>query len=527
MTNFNLSAAVHRHASGNPGALAISCEGTDVTYGEAAARASRIGWCLRQSRAWPGPGGERPRVGVLASRSIGACLAVLGASWAGATYVPIGLKLPEDRILTMLSLCNLSALVADDLGARLLSARVLAACPPLVIAPNAASLPVPRGVSIETVDLDALPASRIDEPAPTASGDTAYIIFTSGTTGVPKGVVIPAGAIQHFVRSVTELLGIRSSDRALGVCELSFDVSLHDMFSIWHAGASAHLLPATRVMNAVRFARASGLTIWNSVPSLVGLLRQVKALGPGVLPGIRLTTFGGEHLTEGVVAAWRSAAPNSEIYNIYGPTETTVYCLTRKVTQPTPLTPGRDVVSIGQPLPGTHAAVMDPQGNFVRDGEVGELALAGVQLSDGYLNAPELTAARFPLRHGRRWSLTGDFALRDASGQFHCLGRMDNQVKVLGQRIELDEVDAHLRVVTNCSVVGTIAWPLEEGTALGLVAFVGAGEIDAEEVIRQLRTRLPAYMVPSQVIAVREMPFNGSGKVDRRALRERLERELV
>ena len=355
--------------------------------------------------------------------------------------------------------------------------------------------------------------------------DTAYIIFTSGTTGVPKGVMISAGSAQQFLTVVTDLLGFKSSDRTLETCELTFDISMHNMFTTWLVGASLHILPSSDVTKAVEFVRAHQLTVWNSVPSLAGVLNQFGALQANAMPTLRLSQFGGEALTRGLVQAWRLTAPDSAIYNLYGPTEATVYCVQQEVTEPLPVTPGRDYISIGRPLAGCEAAVLDEAGNVVADGEFGELAIAGGQLAQGYLNLEALTAARFPTLRGMRWYLTGDRAMRDASGALHCVGRIDNQVKVSGYRVELEEIEAHLRNLTGIEVVCVVAWPIIASAAAGLVAFIGAESINKKEIKSALRTLLPPYMVPSRIVAQKNMPFNQSGKVDRRACLASLERE--
>ncbi|MBK7424924.1 MAG: amino acid adenylation domain-containing protein [Propionivibrio sp.] len=517
LENYNLACAIHRHFMATPEAPAVVCQGRSLTYSQLAERSARLAACLTHSLDWARRDGQPPRVGIFASRGVDACVALLGACWAGATYVPISLKQPEERILNLFAQCGLSALITDDQGAKLLSERVLAACPDVVIHAGQERL-WPRDSVIKIIEMATLPPVTPEEPVNMAASDTAYIIFTSGTTGVPKGVMISTGSARHYVSMIAEWLELRASDRALETCELSFDFSIHNMFSTWEVGAALHILPATTVMNAVKFARNSELTIWNSVPSLAGMLRQIKALAPESLANLRVTVFGGEQLPASTVTAWQSAAPNSVIFNLYGPTEATVFCLAQTVANPLLLTPGRDVLAIGKPLPGNEARVVDESGQTIADGASGELVIAGEQLADGYLGAPELTASRFPTLDGKRWYRTGDLALRDATGSFHCLGRIDNQVKVLGYRVELEEIDAHLRIVSGADIVGSVAWPQAGGMASGIVSFVGASSIDAEQVIDALKNRLPPYMLPSRIITLEIMPLNSSGKVDRRAL---------
>ena len=516
--SFNLAWGVHGRATDSADAPAVVCQDVTLSYGKLAARASRLAACLTAQCG--DRHGEPLRVGILASRSAGACVAALGACWAGATYVPFGLKQPEQRLLELFAQCRLQAIITDDDGLKLLGERLLAACPPVII--HAGEAAVPATSQRDIVELAALPDVVACEPAPMAADDIAYIVFTSGSTGTPKGVMVSAGAFRHYVAAVNATLGMTAADRVLGVSELSFDVSAHNMFATWEAGAALHVLPAAATMNAVKFARAAELTVWNSAPSLAAMLRQVRALAPGSLPSLRVTAFGGEPLPAAIAAAWRQAAPASAIFNVYGPTEATVGCMAQEIGAPLPVTPGRDVIAVGMPFPGTEARIADRDGQALADGVPGELLIAGEQLAAGYLDAPDLTAARFPVIEGKRWYRSGDLALRDASGCFHCLGRIDNQVKILGHRIELEEVDAHLRHASGVDLVSSVAWPLVHGAAHGIVAFVGAPAIDHERIISALQARIPGYMVPRRVIAMPNMPLNASGKVDRQALRQLL-----
>lgn len=506
----SLAMAVYRHACSTPHAPAVVFNGNTLSYGNFASRAASLAATLVSHPHWHAPLGRPPRIGLLASRSIDACVALMGACWAGATYVPISLKQPEERILAVIEQCGLDAIFTDAAGEAMLTPHLRSKCPPIV-----------------------LPASQtnhdeaISPPALMDSGDIAYIVFTSGSTGAPKGVMIPLAAARHYLTTIVSWLGLNADDRALETCELSFDFSVHNMFSTWEAGASLYILPATRVMNAVKFARAAELTVWNSVPSLVGMLRQVKALAPDSLAHLRLTVFGGEQLPAGAVETWRRAAPHSAIVNLYGPTEATVFCLAQRVESPLPLAPGRDVVAIGLPLPGNTVRIVDTEGADVSPGTVGELLIGGAQLASGYLGQTKLTAQRFPILGGERWYRSGDLALRDETGRFHCLGRIDNQVKVLGYRVELEEIDAHLRQAANVDLVGSVAWPVVDGMARGIVSFVAKESVNAEAITIAMQTHIPSYMVPQRVIALEHLPLNPSGKVDRRALLQYLEREVA
>ena len=522
----NIACAVYRHSVERPEAPALVFQGHTTRYADLARAAARLAHGLQTAAVWPTHRSGPARVGVLGSRSRDALTAMLGICWAGATYVPLGVKLPQDRMLAILAQCELDALVVAQDAIQLLTPQLLQACPALLIfqgdAP--ASSPPPERPGQRILHASALPAVEPAAPAAMGPQDPAYIIFTSGTTGVPKGVMVSVASVRHYAASIARTLSLRADDRALETCELSFDFSVHNMFATWEAGAALYLLPATQVMNAVKFARTNALTVWNSVPSLAGMLAQLKTLAPDSLPSLRLTVFGGEQLPESTVQAWHLAAPHSAIVNLYGPTEATVFCMIQR--EPFVVTEGRGVVAIGQVLPGCTAAVVDDEGQALPHGQAGELAIGGVQLALGYLNAPDLTAQRFPQHGGTRWYRTGDLAVCDAHGVFHCLGRIDNQVKIMGYRVELEEIEAHLRAASGVELVAAVAWPVADGIAKGSVGFVGVSAIqpvDPAAVITRMKQRLPAYMVPSRIVAMEAMPLNSSGKVDRRALLARLQ----
>src|ERR1700691_913722 len=223
MKNFNLSEPMFRHAQSAGSRLALSVNGQNVSYAELAVLAQR-------TAAWLNHGPDRPRgfVAILASRSVEAYVGVLGPGWAGDAYVPLNPKLPEDRLATLLEIIQPVALITDEGGRKALTGRALKAAPAMVLN-----------------SLDDLPAyDPQDRPRQMEAEDRAYMIFTSGSTGVPKGVVVPLRAIHALVAGMQEVYGFGPQDRFSKAYNLSFDGSIHDMFTLWNAGASLHPVPA-------------------------------------------------------------------------------------------------------------------------------------------------------------------------------------------------------------------------------------------------------------------------------------------
>jgi D-alanine--poly(phosphoribitol) ligase subunit 1 len=184
------------------------------------------------------------------------------------------------------------------------------------------------------------------------------------------------------------------------------------------------------MLSAVKFVRENELRMWFSVPSVIAMLQRTKTLKPGSMPSLRRSFFAGEPLPGAAAEAWLEAAANSTLDNLYGPTEATVVCLSQEVTKPLRLTAQRGIVALGHAFGGVDVAIVDDERRFVGRGVKGEIALSGAQLAVGYLNLPDLTAARFPIIDGRRWYLTGDYGYQDDDGISHHLGRIDNQVKL-------------------------------------------------------------------------------------------------
>lgn len=495
--NHNLALPFYQTSLERPDALALYVGGRGYSYAEMRGLAQQVAGWLRGPR----------RVGLLASRTIETFAGVLGSLWAGGAYVPINPTTPEERLLRILETAELDALIVDEAGAQLLTERVAARAPRMILR-----------------SLEDLCSAGPEEPETVAEDALAYVLFTSGTTGTPKGVMIETGSVTHFLAVAQERCDFRATDRFSQMSELTFDASVLDMYSAWGVGGSVHVVPGAQLIAPAKFIREQELTVWFGVPSTAVIMERMKLLKPGAFPSLRVSIFAGEALPVSIALAWKAAAPNSVVENFYGPTELTVDCIAQRVEDPPLVTPKRGTVAIGRAFPGNEAAVVDAELRFVPWETDGELVVAGRQVARGYLGDAKLTAERFPTLEGKRWYRTGDLVRVDADGVFHHLGRIDNQVKVLGNRVELEEVEAHLREITGSDAVAAVAWPWEDGRAMGIAAFHCAAGVSRDAVREAMQKRVPSYMVPSRIVELEALPMSSSsGKVDRKALVQMLE----
>lgn len=514
--NWNPVQPIFEQSRRTPERLALYADGIELSYADLVWRAAQLAMALRARGI-----GRGSRVGILGSRSLIAIEAVLGVAWCGATYVPLGTRWPEERIKTVVSLTMLDAMIVDNAGVILLTPAMLAAIKVLLLPTDESARTLADVTERDLLSLESLPEiTDVHAPATMRAEDLVYVIFTSGTTGIPKGVMATSASVAAYLAALGGLKAMTPEDRASQFTELSFDPSLGEIFVPLSAGASLHVVPPVNHVSPARFIRERQLTIWGSAPAAIAWMRDTRSLQPGSLPNLRYSSFGGEPLPLASVRAWQAAAPNSAIDNFYGPTEATVDCACQRVAPgATPIvTPGRDVLAIGIPHPGSELAVFGADRRKLAAGEIGELGIAGSQLTLGYLGAPDLTSARFPVIDGKRWFLTGDLAMQDEAGFFHHVGRMDNQVKIHGYRVELEDIEAHMRAVAGTDQVAAAAWPIENGVALAIVGFVVEDEIPALRIREGLRSRLPSHMVPSTIHALKALPLNATGKLDRRAL---------
>lgn len=497
----DLAELVRRQAREHPDVVAVRQWSTTLTYAELYDRAAALAGALAAAGVRRGD-----RVVICAGRRPGWVTGALGVLIAGAAYVPVEPDAPALRR---------DAVVADA------GADVVLVDAELGTAERAAL----AGSGRRLIDLDDPPASG-DRPPPAAGpDDPAYVLYTSGSTGEPKGVVVPHEALVSFVYTLGEVFGLEVGSRSFGYNAFSYDVHVCDVWGPLAFGGTIALFPDDDRADPGRIERfcAEHEVTWGCVPPAL-----LPALEPSRMPALRKVLTGGEASDPGQVARW-SDPPGRVFRNWYGPTETTVAvtgnALTGQWTEPLP---------IGGPLTNHRVAILDPNGLPVPDGTPGELCVTGAGLAHGYLGSPRLTAERFvpdpaPERPGGRMYRTGDLAAWRPDGSIAFLGRLDGQVKIRGQRVEIGDVEAALRSAPDVAEAVVEAVPAPGGGS-ELAAFVILGDAEPNghgpdlidrRIAEHCALRVPADVVPRRIVRLTEWPLTRSAKIDRKALRER------
>lgn len=450
------------------------------------------------------------RTAVFANRHFWSYAGIVGAVLGGHAYVPLSPHHPLDRQAAALRSAEVGAFVVDRMSLPLCRELIEHAEPMLVIIPDGKTPDWAVGSAHWFLDEEQLSRDWVEDPA--VLGDGAYLLFTSGSTGTPKGVMVSHENVMAYLETALSRYRLTPEDRTTQLFDLTFDLSVHDLFVTWAAGATLYCPPEGIRKAPQRFVQRHDLTCWFSTPSTVAIMSRMRMLNPDDFPTLRLSLFCGEAFPTALAALWKLAAPRSVIENLYGPTEATIAVTAFRLPETLDGLP--DIVPIGHPFPGQEIRVLHD-----------ELIVGGSQVALGYWRAPwEQTAAKFVQHRGRRWYATGDrVELSDTYGLCF-LGRLDRQVKILGNRVELFEVERVLRDASGNATVAAIAWPILD--RMGIIGFVQAEQPPDAEITAGCRRRLPSYMVPSRIIRVAEWPLNSNGKTDYRMLESIAAREV-
>ena len=485
-------------AAKTPEAIAVQYEGKTLVYGELEQRTNRLADALRRR----GVGPDR-LVGIYLERSLEMVVALLGVLKAGGAYVPLDPGYPADRLDYMVSASGAtvvlsSSALADKAG------RIQAGVENVEDLEREEAILEQKGA-----------ASKVD------GANLAYVIYTSGSTGVPKGVMITHDCIRNHMAWMQREFPLATSDRVLQKTAFSFDASVWEFYAPLLEGAILVMArpggqaDAEYLVNAIQ---QNGITVLQLVPTQLRMMLECRELDR--CTSLKQLYCGGEVLTQDLVQKLHQRLPRVQLCNLYGPTEATIDATCEQCS-----TDFLSPTLIGRPVANTRVYVLDHEMRLAPVAVKGELYIGGAGVGRGYLKRPELTAERFvpnPFsENGERLYRTGDQVRWLDEGRLEFFGRLDQQVKVRGYRIELSEIEAVLELHPAIKQAAVVALGEDSGDKR-LVAYVVVNDPDAdlftEEIQHRLGEKLPDYMVPSAILQLEELPLTPNGKVDRRAL---------
>jgi amino acid adenylation domain-containing protein len=519
---------VSAQAERRPEAVAVVMERQTLTYRQLEEASNRLARLLKAAGCRKGD-----RVGFAIPKSPVAIVAILGILKADCIHVPIDTSSPTQRVSKLLKASEPRYLLGVGASAGLLDD---------LFSRNVFDGSIQVGCMEETSkfrtftpaftwsDVERYSSQPLEYE--NNSDDPAHILFTSGSTGEPKGVVITHANVIHFVQWATRYLGMTGSDRVSCHPPLHFDLATFDIFGAFAAGAQLHLVPPELSLlpnKLAEFMRNAELTQWFSVPSVLSYMAKFEVVEFNDFPALKRLLWCGEVFPTPALAYWMRRLPKVTFTNLYGPTETTI--ASSYYTVPSCPLDDNQSIPIGSACDGEELLVLDHKLCPMPPGEVGDLYIGGVGLSPGYWRNPEQTTSAFVLAGaGHRIYRTGDLARRGEDDLVYFVGRTDSQIKSRGYRIELGEIEVALNAVKELKESAVVAIPTD-GFENNLIccAYVAQDklQITASEIRQGLSAVLPAYMLPSRWMNLKELPKNPNGKIDRRKIQDAFTVEIT
>jgi amino acid adenylation domain-containing protein len=450
-----------------------------VTYAELNDEIQRICNAIQYSKS--------NRVGVFLSSSFDAYASIISCWLMGKSYVILPPEYPSERIELIVKLSNLSCVITTSALRR--------------------KIELDEGISIIELQNIEIPQYNIVYNLPDPL-DEAYLLFTSGTTGHPKGVPITHKNLSSFVSAFGDIgYNLNSEDRFLQMFELTFDLSIMSFLIPLTIGASFYLTDKTKIkpLAIYEILEIHRISFALLVPSVVRLLEPY--IKDETITTLKYTQFCGEALTISHVKSWQKICPNSEIDNVYGPTEATIYCANYRIPKNDQIDSVNGIVSIGKPMSSTALVI---QGN--------ELLIGGLQITSGYINNNELKS--FVQVGSDRFYRSGDIGSFN-NGLFYCLGRLDRQIKIQGFRVELSEIE-HIFNMAFPNSESVVIFLKEPAEILILCFLDQENHIAIESISQILKMQLPGYMIPNKFVKFKKWPLNSNGKIDRNVIKDEI-----
>ncbi|MDB2389762.1 amino acid adenylation domain-containing protein [Alphaproteobacteria bacterium] len=495
---------------------ALEVDGRIISYGELLEKAMLVATGLIEN------GATSETIGLVGQRKASSYIGLLGIIFAGCSFTPINPKYNDSRIKSMLDGSKIRYLVGDPTDLSQLD-------PSLLQTIKAQILPegmVQTDSGLNLIDEQMLTSYKaLTSPRSVSGSDLAYVNYTSGSTGLPKGVMISHKSLQAFLHNMLKIYQLNAGFRASQTFDLSFDPSVSDIFFTWVAGGTLCVVPEKEMLIPTDFIIREKITFWNSVPSIANFMLKTGNLKPGCFPMLTHSMFCGEQFPVDIAKAWRLAAPNSSIENLYGPTETTIYISRYSYSKNDENQSFKNnIVPIGLPFEGHEVALIDDKAERISGFDKGEIVFSGPQLANGYLNDADKTADSFVLFDwdikGQIWYKTGDLGFFNSNNDLECTGRIDNQIKISGRRIEIGEIESVLSAFDKTK--GAVVVPLRDSAEVvsGCAAFVlvKLSREDVSQIRQQSVKFLDSIFFPKKIFFIEDFPRSQSGKIDRKAL---------
>ncbi|MEL7351448.1 MAG: amino acid adenylation domain-containing protein [Cyanobacteria bacterium P01_A01_bin.116] len=521
-----LSQILDRAADEAPEQVAFRCEQQTLTYGELLQRANGLAqWLVAHGVA------RGDRVGIYLNKSLESAIAIYGIWKAGAAYVPLDPSAPISRLAYMVNHCGIRHLITHRSKRRKLPA-LLQSAPALrwiVGIPESVDLKLSAERQIVRSDWSAVPGSKAAPVVKLLSQDLAYIMYTSGSTGAPKGMMHTHDSGLSYAQLAARTYRLKASDRIGNHSPLHFDISTLGFFAGPLVKATTIIIPEayTKLPASLsQLIQDEALTVWYSVPFALTQLILRGVLAQRDLSTLRWVLFAGEPFPAKYLYALMQQLPNARFSNIYGPAEVN-QCMYYHVPPPAAGAPvPKDIAPIGQVWENSEELVVDEQDQPVAPGEMGELLIRSATMMSGYWQQPALNAKAFfhtqIANQAAVFYRTGDLVQQQPDGQYRFIGRKDRQIKTRGYRVELDEVETTLVNHPDVEEAATYAVPYEAGSYQIEAAVLLKPEkaVGEAALMRSLSSHLPAYAIPQRISILKEFPRTGTGKIDRRALQQ-------